>query len=111
MEIQALPLQRYSPRLEALNQNCAFSCLVQGGREPRVTFVSVSGHGKEEGGRLLGHTMEEQRGSSPCPQRAGHPGPILTMSSRERGKRHPSPELGSHRLRKPWGLATMGLWA
>ena len=67
-EIQALPLQRYSPRREALNQNCAFSCLVQGGRDPRVTFVSVSGHQEERGRCLLAHVTEEQRGSSPCTQ-------------------------------------------
>lgn len=49
MEIQVLPSQRYSPLLGALNQNCAFSCLVQGGRDPRVTFMSVSGHKQEQG--------------------------------------------------------------
>lgn len=67
-----LPLQRYSPLWEALNQNCAFSCVVQGGRDPSVTFVSVSGHGEEQGRCLLVHMMEQQGGLSLCTQRELH---------------------------------------
>lgn len=108
MEIQALPLQRYSPRREALNQNCAFSCLVQGGRDPRVTFVSVSGHREEQGKRLSAHDGGAARLIPVHIGRVGCPSPILMMGTRERGKRHAGTKLGRHWLRKPWGVAPMG---